>query len=181
VGPSLARFLDAAEHALETLTAEEVRGSSPSAADDVTVASGGKRLWYLALAGGSFALALVALAVPGLPTVPCLLATSYYLARSSPRLEARLMRTAFFGPILQEWEGRGALSLWSKSKLAGLTLAIVTVTVVLAPLTPVNVVLIVVVTSVSLYGIARMPGFPEESLLSLPGLNGRARLSLPAP
>ena len=43
-----------------------------------------RRLMYLALAGGSFAMTLVGLVVPGIPTVPFLLTTSYYLARSSP-------------------------------------------------------------------------------------------------
>ena len=72
----------------------------------------------------------------GVPTVPFLLATSYYLARSSPGLNERLRRTAFFGPILREWEGHRALSLASKGKLIGLTATTVVVTVVLAPLTP---------------------------------------------
>ena len=35
---------------------------------------------------------------PGIPTVPFLLATSYYLARSSPRLNDRLRRTAGLRP-----------------------------------------------------------------------------------
>ena len=76
------------------------------------------------MAGGAFTLTLVGLVVPGVPSVPFLLATSYYLARSSPRLNERLRRTAFFGPILQEWEGHDALSLTSKGKLIGLTATI---------------------------------------------------------
>src|SRR5262249_13908717 len=43
------------------------------------VAAGLSRLKCLALAGGAFALTVVAVVVPGIPTVPCLLATSYYL------------------------------------------------------------------------------------------------------
>ena len=76
---------------------------------------------YLALAGGSFAMTLVGLVVPGIPTVPFLLTTSYYLARSSRRLDERLRRTPLFGPILVEWERRHGLSRSSKLKLMGLT------------------------------------------------------------
>ena len=92
---------------------------------------------------------LVGLVVPGVPTVPFLLATSYYLARSSPRLNERLRRTAFFGPILQEWEGHAALGLASKGKLIGLTATIVVVTVVLAPLTPLALSVILLISSLS--------------------------------
>ena len=47
---------------------------------------------YLALAGGSFAMTLVGLVVPGIPTVPFLLATSYFLARSSRWLDRETSR-----------------------------------------------------------------------------------------
>jgi len=114
------------------------------------------------MAGGAFTMTLVGLVVPGVPTVPFLLATSYYLARSSPALNERLRRTAFFGPILREWEGHGALSLTSKGKLIGLTATIVVVTVVLAPLTPLALSVILLISSLSVYGITRMPALAED-------------------
>jgi uncharacterized membrane protein YbaN (DUF454 family) len=67
-----------------------------------------------------------------------------------------------FGPILREWEGHGALSLASKGKLIGLTATIVVVTVVLAPLTPLALSLILLISSLSVYGVARMPGLAED-------------------
>ncbi len=114
------------------------------------------------MAGGAFTMTLVGLVVPGVPTVPFLLATSYYLARSSPRLNERLRRTAFFGPILQEWEGHDALSLTSKGKLIGLTATIVVVTVVLAPLTPLALSVILLISTLSVYGITRMPALTGD-------------------
>ncbi len=114
------------------------------------------------MAGGAFTMTLVGLVVPGVPTVPFLLATSYYLARSSPALNERLRRTAFFGPILQEWEGHDALSLTSKGKLIGLTATIVVVTVVLAPLTPLALSVILLISTLSVYGVARMPALAED-------------------
>jgi uncharacterized membrane protein YbaN (DUF454 family) len=162
-----------AEQSTKTLTAQ---GDGP-----IEVATGPKRILYLAFAGGSFAMTLVGLAVPGIPTVPFLIATSYYLARSSPRLDAILRRTTFFGPILDEWEHHHGLSWSSKGRLIGLTLAIVVVTVALTtPLSPVVLILILLISSLSLYGIARLPGLSEEPRAVIP-LEQPARLSLPSP
>ena len=95
------------------------------------VATGLRRLYYLTMAGGSFTLTLVGLVVPGIPTVPFLLATSYYLVRSSPRLNRSLSRSWFFGPILTDLEKWGGLRPINKLKLVGLTLTIGAVTLVL--------------------------------------------------
>jgi uncharacterized membrane protein YbaN (DUF454 family) len=178
------RFLDTVEQAMACVKAADlVRPEWLPAAPlldantEVVVATGAKRLAYVAMAGGAFAMTLVGLVVPGVPTVPFLLATSYYLARSSPRLNDRLRRTSFFGPILQEWEQQGGLSPLSKEKLTGLTLAIVGVTIVLAPLTPVSLVVILIISSLSIYGIARMPDLAQG-----PAIGGKAGiLELPAP
>jgi uncharacterized membrane protein YbaN (DUF454 family) len=183
------RFLDTVEQALQCLKAAELVGPErradalfAEAKSEVTVAAatGTRRLMYMALAGGAFSMTLVGLVVPGIPTVPFLLATSYYLARSSPRLNERLRHTSFFGPILREWEHHGGLSRLSKGKLTGLTLAIVSVTIVLAPLTPVTLVVIVIISSLSIYGITRTPVLAEETQGG-PRLHGLARLALPAP
>jgi uncharacterized membrane protein YbaN (DUF454 family) len=175
------RFLDTVEQALACLNAVELVGPAllprSQSSDDSAVAAGGKRVLYLAMAGGAFSLTLVGLLVPGIPTVPFLLATSYYLARSSPRLNDRLRRTSFFGPILREWEEQGGLSRLSKEKLTGLTLAIVGITIVLAPLAPITLVIILIISSLSIYGIARMPDLVGEPRIN----DGRARLALAAP
>jgi uncharacterized membrane protein YbaN (DUF454 family) len=175
-------FLDDVEQALEI---DRVRRQQPEprtparAADADVVAASWKRLMYLGMAGGSFAMTLVALIVPGIPTVPFLLATSYCLARSSPGLNERLRHTLFFGPILREEEDRGGLGRSSKAKLIVLALVIVGVSVALNPLTPVALILIVLISSLSIYGIASMPGPPEEGDARA-WLNGQAPGSLPA-
>jgi uncharacterized membrane protein YbaN (DUF454 family) len=181
------RLVDTVERVLEDLKATEsmrtevsAHALSASNGGATEIATGLKRLKYLALAGGTFALALVALVVPGIPTVPCLLATSYYLARSSPRLDGMLRRTAFFGPILTEWEQHQALSWSSKGKLMGLTVILIVVTFVLTPLSPVALVLILVVSSLSAYGVARLPVLSKEPRAGIP-FGQPARLALPAP
>ena len=92
---------------------------------------------------------------------------------------APLTRTAFFGPILQDWEGHAALSLASKGKLIGLTATIVIVTVVLAPLTPLALSVILLISSLSVLGVARMPGLAEDAQTEVP-VGGRTLLPLPA-
>jgi uncharacterized membrane protein YbaN (DUF454 family) len=123
---------------------------------------------------------LVGLVVPGIPTVPCLLATSYFLSRSSPALNERLHRTRLFGPILREWDAYHGLSRSSKGKLIAVTVTIVVITLVLAPMTVVSLALIVLIASLSIYGVVRLPGLPEKPA-GWPLQNGHARLALPAP
>src|SRR5262249_48391693 len=88
-GPVPDQLMDRVERALKNWkAADSIRAecSTPALSADVDgpveVATGPKRILYLALAGGSFGMALVGLVLPGIPTVPFLLATSYYLARS---------------------------------------------------------------------------------------------------
>ncbi len=172
------RFLDTVEQALGEIRAAGLTHSELRIYTEPSVAvatSGWKRMVYLAMAGGSFAMTLVAVAVPGLPAAPFLLASSDYLARSSPRLDDRLRHAPFFGPILNDWELQRGLSRSSKEKLTGLTVAVVGVTILLAALTPVTLVLIVLISSASIYGIARMP-----DLAAGPRLNGPAFPSLSA-
>ena len=60
------------------------------------------------LAASSFVLALVGVVLPGIPTVPFVLLTSYFLIRSSPKLSQRLLDSRIFGPTLRDWhEQRG--------------------------------------------------------------------------
>jgi uncharacterized membrane protein YbaN (DUF454 family) len=127
------------------------------------VATGLRRWRYLALAGGSFGLTIVGLVVPGIPTVPFLLMTSYYLVRSSPALNRRLSRSKLFGPILHDWQDRGALRPSNKRKLAGLALGISAVTLLLLAPSVEVVIVIVIVAAASLYGIMRLPEIHDDA------------------
>ncbi len=58
----------------------------------------------LTAAGICFLLGALGAVLPILPTTPFLLLTSYFLVRSSPKLNAVLLRSRFFGPILTDWQ-----------------------------------------------------------------------------
>ncbi len=179
-------FMDQAELSFEQLLAEgskrheaDIHGSALERAGDTFVVSGPKRLLYLALAGGMFLLTLVGLVIPGIPTVPFLLATSYFLARSSRWLDEKLRESVFFGSIVTEWERHRALSWESKAKLLGLSGAIVLAALLLSPLSPLLIVAILVISSLSGYGVYRMPGLEGEARGA--NLDASPRLALPAP
>src|SRR5262245_41218619 len=82
--PDADRLVDWVEQSWEDVLAagplqygSPVGAPSPVEGAVTAVATGLARLKSLALAGGAFAMTLVGLAVPGVPTIPCLLATSY--------------------------------------------------------------------------------------------------------
>jgi uncharacterized membrane protein YbaN (DUF454 family) len=180
-------FLDQAERSFEDLLAKG--GKQPASTQHsewpardtvVEVFTGPKRVMYLALAGGAFTMTMVGLVIPGIPTVPFLLATSYFLARSSRRLNQLLSESIFFGSILSEWKEHGALSRSSKAKLLGLTAVIVSFAVLVSPLSPVGILLLLVISSLSIYGIARLPGLPGEGPAGV-SIDSPAPFALPAP
>lgn len=87
-------------------TAESGRGQDPRR--PVTTGEvplrGFRRIGSLLLAGTFFVLGALGAILPILPATPFLLLTSYFLVRSSPRLNAALLRSRFFGPILNDWQ-----------------------------------------------------------------------------
>lgn len=65
-----------------------------------------KRLLYLGCAAFFFFLAVLGMILPIVPATPFLLVTSYFLVRSFPKLNDRLLDLPYFGPILYDWEVR---------------------------------------------------------------------------
>ena len=68
-----------------------------------------RKLVCLSLASVFFACGILGVLLPGLPATPFLLLTSYFLIRSSPRLNAALLRSRLFGPILVDWQIHGGV------------------------------------------------------------------------
>lgn len=163
----------AAEESMRAILRPEPAGTEAEEAGEPGVARGLKRVWYLALGAGSFGMTIVGFLVLGIPTVPFLLATSYYLARSSPRLNRLLRRSWFFGPILEDYQTHGGLRPINRFKLIALTLTLGLVMLVL--IGPPLLVLMVMagVTTASVYLVMRIPGIPKR-------VRGRRRAAQPA-
>lgn len=62
----------------------------------------------------SLALGALGLFLPVLPTTPFVLLAAFCFSKSSPRLHAALLANPIFGPIVRNWEERGAVSLGAK-------------------------------------------------------------------
>jgi uncharacterized membrane protein YbaN (DUF454 family) len=64
---------------------------------------------WLALGLVATAAGLIGAVLPLLPTTPFLILAAACFARSSPRLEARILNDPRFGPLVREWRARGAI------------------------------------------------------------------------
>ena len=86
--------------------AKDLAGRSPDRRQGQNKAppDGLRRTGQLLLAGVFFGLGVLGALLPLLPATPFLLLTSYFLVRSSPRLNSALLRSRFFGPILLDWQ-----------------------------------------------------------------------------
>lgn len=90
------------------------------------VQSRGCRRWlYLSIASVFFVLGFLGALLPGLPATPFLLLTSYFLVRSSPALNEKLLRSRFIGPILVDWQVHGGVT--SAVKVKAIVIVIIAV------------------------------------------------------
>lgn len=116
-----------------------------------------RRGLHLALAGASFGMAIAGAVVPGIPTVPFLLVTSFFLVRSSPALHDRLHRSRLFGPMLRDWQQQRGMRWETKAVSLMIIATTVTLTLLLVevplPLLPV----MLVFTSLGIGWILRLP------------------------
>lgn len=132
-------------------------------ASPLTLALLVRRAANFTVAAGCFGMSLVGLVVPGVPTVPFVLATSYFLARSSPALNERLKRSKLFGPMVRDWDEHHGLRPSTKLKALAATGAIIVVSMVLAG--P-SLLLLALMAGMSLIGVAivlRLPTIPEQT------------------
>lgn len=134
----------------------------PSTGKGALLVRGPKRLLFLVAGAGSTVMTVVGLIVPGIPTVPFLLASSYFLARSSPRAHATLLATPMFGTIVREWDAHEALSRTSKNRLIVFTLVIIGTTVVIAKASPVALGMMTIIAPACIYSIVRMPEIKQD-------------------
>jgi len=85
------------------------------------------RLFFL-LAGHAFVvLAIAGVFLPLLPTTPFVIAASACYMRSSDRFHAMLHKSKWFGPLLENWERDGSISLRSKIVAVGMIGASLTI------------------------------------------------------
>lgn len=68
------------------------------------------KFFFLVLGWGAVALGVIGVVLPGLPTTPFLLLAAFAFGKGSPRARAWLIEHGHFGPLIQDWEERGAIA-----------------------------------------------------------------------
>lgn len=69
-----------------------------------------RRGLWIALAYAALGLGLLGVVLPGLPTTPFVLVAAWAAARGSRRLHVWLLAHRLFGPMVRDWQARGAVS-----------------------------------------------------------------------
>jgi uncharacterized protein len=121
------------------------------------VVGGVRRMANLAAAGGCFVMSIVGVITPGIPTVPFVLATGYFLARSSPRLHERFRRSRFFGQMVSDYEDHGGLRWSTKFKMILFTVGLMVVTIVIAGATLPLLIAVGAMGTIGIYLLGRIP------------------------
>lgn len=78
-----------------------------------------RHLWTV-LGGLALLLGGIGIFLPVLPTTPFVLLAAFAFTRGSPALRSWLANHALFGPLIADWEARGAIAL--RYKLLACTL-----------------------------------------------------------
>ncbi len=95
--------------------------------------------------------------LPGLPTTPFLLLTSFLLARASPRVNAALLRSRLFGPILTDWQEHGGIRKDVKVKAVVFVVLAVTATIYFTPPSLATRLTVVLLATIGITVIVRLP------------------------
>jgi uncharacterized membrane protein YbaN (DUF454 family) len=120
------------------------------------------RRLYLGIGYASFALGVIGIALPLLPTTPFMLLAAWCFARSSPALESWLYNHPRFGPVLADWRDQRAISRRAKTTaLASLAVSYaLAVWITESPVVP--FILAAIMGSVAIYIATRPSPRPSE-------------------
>lgn len=123
----------------------------------VPTVTGIKKVVYLFLAALFFVLGALGIALPVLPTTPFLLLTSYFLIRTSPRLNQALLRSPILGQVLKEWQQDGGVRLSVKIQAITIVIAIISATLIFSPLSMALKIVLVALACIGILVIIRLP------------------------
>ncbi len=79
----------------------------------------------------SLALGVLGIFLPVLPTTPFVILAAFLFSKGSPRLRHWLVTNKTFGPMIVDWEERGAIPTRAKVLACIMMLAVFTVSIVL--------------------------------------------------
>lgn len=123
----------------------------------VPTVTGFKKVVYLGLAGLFFVLGVLGVVLPVLPTTPFLLLTSYFLIRTSPRLNQTLLCSPILGQVLKDWQQAGGVRLSVKIQAITIVVLIIAATLIFSPLSMLLKTMLVILASIGILVITRLP------------------------
>lgn len=135
----------------------EVGSAQPVASDETQPVYGLKRPVYWALAVFFFALAMIGVVLPGIPTTPFLLLMCYFLIRVSPSLHAKVLVWPVVGRPLRDWRDQGGVRKSTKLTACMIVTVLVGATLVLGTLAIKSKLAILLVATYGVSVVVRLP------------------------
>jgi uncharacterized membrane protein YbaN (DUF454 family) len=123
---------------------------------------GVRRLVYVMLGWLFVGLAAAGAVLPLLPTTPFVLLASYFFVRSSPRLNAWLLRSRWFGRLLNDWQQHRGLRPHVKVNAVLVICTVVPLGAYLGSVTGWTLAALVFLTLVGLTVVVRLPTVRDE-------------------
>jgi uncharacterized membrane protein YbaN (DUF454 family) len=133
-----------------------------------------RRATYLLIGLFFVALALIGAFLPLLPTTPFLLLASFFFIRSSPRLNAWLLRSPLFGPFLQDWYRHRGVRLRVKVTAIAVIVVAISSSLIFGNLSAWGNALLVVLGLIGLVVVIRLPLIRDD------GARGAAKTEVAA-
>ena len=124
--------------------------------------TGVRRLLYLLAAGFFLLLGVLGVAIPGLPTTPFLLLTSYFLVRTSPELNRKLLNSRLIGPVLTDWQVKRGVRRSIKIKATSVVVLAVSATIFFSEAGPGLCAVVICVAAIGIAVIIKLPTIPRN-------------------
>ena len=157
-----------------TQVSEQYWAGLREATEGRVVIHGVNRVIYVGLTLAGFVMMVVALILPGIPTPPFLIATTYFGVQSSPRFYRWLSRSWLFGRMIRDWRDHRALRFEDKIKSILLTLLLIAIGVVLLDVSGPLLIVVLSMAAIEIVWLLLVP----EILVPGHGRRGKAgRLS----
>jgi uncharacterized membrane protein YbaN (DUF454 family) len=122
-----------------------------------------RRMVYIAAGTACFAMTVVAVLTPFIPTMPFVLATGYFLARTSPPLLNVFKRSPLIGRMSRDLDAYGGLRPSTKLALIAITCSLWVVTLSVMGVSATTLISLVVVGAISIGTVLHIPTVPQDA------------------
>ncbi len=129
---------------------------------------GVRRAVYLAFGWFFLGMAVLGALLPVLPTTPFLLLTSYFFVRSSRRLNAMLLESRLFGPLLADWQKHRGVRLHVKISAIAVMFLSMTASITFGHLSLRLLALLIAGCTLGLVVVVRLPVIRQEAVAEDP-------------